>query len=381
MLPLKECTGCLACVEACVSDCIQVIQDESGFRYPKIEPDKCIGCRKCEKVCSLLNVSINEEDDNISPEALAGYHENSEIRKNSSSGGIFTALALKILESGGAVIGAAFDGKLDVSHIIVRSEDELFKLRGSKYVQSNILGCYKKTEELLKNGTTVLFSGTPCQIAAMQAYLGKTYENLVLVDIVCHGVPSGFAWKKYLEWQKKYNKSEPVTANFRDKCSGWEKFSLSVLFQNGAEYQGRLDEDAYMKAFLQNLCLRESCYHCKYKTKHRISDLTIGDLWGINEIAPELNDDSGVSVLFIQSEKGRELVKAISDSVRLIHIDSEMAIEKNGAMTHSVYKHPMRNYFYRKLGTIDFDKLVVKCLDPDMKTRLERKVLQVLNRL
>ena len=136
-----------------------------------------------------------------------------------------------------------------------------------------------------------------------------------------------------------------------------------------------------MKAFLQNLCLRKSCYQCRYKTKQRLSDLTIGDLWGINEIAPELNDDSGVSVVFIQSKKGRRLLDSINRSVHLVNIDSELSIEKNGAMTHSVYKPSMREYFFRKLGTVDFDKLVVKCLDPDLKTRLERKALQLINKL
>lgn len=381
MLPLKECTGCLACVDACGSECIQVVPDANGFRYPKIEKDKCIGCKKCETVCPLLNLSGNSENDSVYPEALAGYIKSNDIRKGSSSGGIFTALALRILEFGGVVVGAAFDNKLNVSHIIVESKDELYKLRGSKYVQSNVLGCYKKVRELLQKGVTVLFSGTPCQIAGMQGYLGKVYENLVLVDVICHGVPSGFAWQEYLKWQSKRYEAEPINANFRNKCSGWEKFSLSISFQNGIDYKGRLDEDAYMKAFLQNLCLRESCYYCKYKTKQRLSDLTIGDLWGINEIAPELNDNEGVSVVFIQSEKGRRFLETIDKSVNLIHVDSERSVEKNRAMTHSVYRQPMREYFFRKLGTAEFDKLVAKCLFPDLKTRIERKTLQLLKKI
>lgn len=381
MLPIKDCTGCLACVDACTSECIQVVPDAYGFWYPEIQTDRCIDCKKCEKVCPLINLSGNNENDPVNPEALAGYIKSNEIRAKSSSGGIFTALALKILESDGVVVGAAFDAILNVSHIIIESEDDLFKLRGSKYVQSNVLGCYKKVRALLQKGVTVLFSGTPCQIAAMQGYLGKAYENLVLLDIVCHGVPSCAVWQEYLNWQARRHGSQPTNANFRDKSSGWEKFSLSLSFQNGTEYKRRLDEDAYMKAFLQNLCLRKSCYQCRYKTKQRLSDLTIGDLWGINEIAPELNDDSGISVVFIQSKKGRRLLDSINRSVHLVNINSELSIEKNGAMTHSVYKPPMREYFFRKLGTVDFDKLVVKCLDPDLKTRLERKALQLINKL
>ena len=378
MLPLKECTGCLACVDACNSECIQVVPDANGFRYPKIEKDKCIGCKKCEVVCPLLNLSGSNENNSAYPEALAGYIKSIDIRKHSSSGGIFTAIALRILENGGVVVGAAFDNKLNVSHIIVESKDELYRLRGSKYVQSNVLGCYKKVRELLQKGVTVLFSGTPCQIAGMQGYLGKTYKNLVLVDVICHGVPSDLVWQEYLKWQAKRYGTEPVNANFRNKCSGWEKFSLSISFQNGIEYKGRLDEDVYMKAFLQNLCLRESCYFCKYKTKQRLSDLTIGDLWGIDKIAPELNDNAGVSVVFIQSEKGRRLLKVIDKSVNLMRVDSKLSVENNGAMTHSVYRQPMREFFFKKLGIVEFDKLVVNCLSPNLKIRLERKICQLL---
>ena len=381
MLPSRECTGCFACAESCSIKCIKVVSDANGFFYPQIDEKTCIGCKKCEKICPVLNKTVCTSEDEGYPEALAGYSLDPENRRLSSSGGIFTALSLQILEKNGIVVGAAFDKHFNVEHIIVKSKEELFKLRGSKYIQSDISGCYEKVKELVQRGTLVLFSGTPCQIEAMRAILGKTYDNLILVDIVCHGVPSNRVWQQYLYWQKAKHNADLVNVNFRDKCNGWNKFSLSLTFDDGTRYQGILDEDPYMKAFLENLCLRESCYQCPFKTKKHNSDLTIGDLWGIDEIAPELNDDAGTSVVFIQSNKGKKVIDILSKVAYLKTVGSKISIEKNGAMTHSVYRHPMREYFLKKLDNVDFDKLVSKCLSPGIGTRLERKILQLLKQV
>ena len=381
MLPSKECTGCMACVELCSIKCIKVVEDANGFFYPKIDEKTCVDCKKCEKICPVLSKSVCISTDEDYPEALAGYALDPEVRRLSSSGGIFTALSLQILEKNGVVVGVAFDKCFNVSHMIVKSKEELSKLRGSKYVQSDIRGCYENVKELVQRGVLVLFSGTPCQIEALRAILGKTYDNLILVDIICHGVPSNRVWQRYLNWQKVKHNADLVNVNFRDKCSGWDKFSLSLMFEDGTRYQGILDKDPYMKAFLQNLCLRESCYQCHFKTKRHNSDLTIGDLWGIDEIEPKLNDNAGTSVVFIQSSKGKKIIDILSKTTYLKTVDSKISIEKNGAMIHSVYRHPMRDYFLNKLDNMDFDKLVSRCLNPGIGTRLERKILQLIKQV
>lgn len=378
MLPHKTCTGCLACIHVCTAGCIHLRADKNGFQYPEIDKGKCIQCKRCEVVCPVLQEQDHDENEESLPVAVAGYIRDQATREQSSSGGIFTALARQVLKRQGVVYGAAFGDNLMVSHFAVQSEDELWRLRGSKYVQSDLSGCYKEIERYLRDGREVLFSGTPCQCAGLAACLGRSYDNLLVVDIICHGVPSPRVWNEYLHWQETRHHSRPVRANFRDKSSGWERFSLSLKFENGAVYSDTLDRDCYMRAFLKNYTLRDSCYQCRFKTVHRISDLTLGDLWGIDQIAPQLNDNGGVSVIFIQSEKGKRFLDALQNHLCLETVDSKMVVECNEAMNHCVYRQAYRNFFYWALGKMDFEKLVDEVMNPKVPTKIMRRLLRLI---
>jgi coenzyme F420-reducing hydrogenase beta subunit len=380
MLPISICTGCGACEAICPQNCIQLRLDKNGFRYPNVDLDKCVHCQKCEKFCPVLKIDNEIQRLESLPNAFACYIKDSCVRKESSSGGLFSALAMHVLDEKGVVFGAAYNKDLTVSHIAVEKPEELSLLRGSKYVQSDTSNCYNNVEQYLKSGRIVLFTGTPCQVEGLNSFLNKSYENLILVDIICHGVPSKKVWHEYLLWQEKKHGAKVVSANFRDKCSGWEDFSLTLKFDDGQIYSNISNDDYYMKLFLESYSLRDSCYQCKFKTINRVSDLTIGDFWGINEIVPEINDDAGISIVFVQSKKGKCIIESVKEQMILNQVDSRIAAEHNGAMIQSVYRQPMHNYFYKKLGKVNFGKLVNEVISPSVFTRLERKLLQFVNK-
>lgn len=373
MLPTKICTGCKACGEICSIKCISFENNNEGFWYPQIDAGKCVHCGHCEQVCPVLHAADWNQAEAL-PEAIAAWSRNRDTRAASSSGGIFGELAAAVITENGVVCGAAADPNLSVKHVIAESLSELEQLRGSKYVQSDVEDCYCIVQQYLKSERAVLFSGTPCQVAGLKSYLGHDYENLITVDIICHGVPSPLVWEQYLAHHKKTFQAKPQKASFRDKTDGWTNFSMAMQFEDGREYRRSLKDDAYMKAFLQNLCLRESCYKCSFKSIRRVSDLTIGDFWGVDKVLPGINDDQGISLVLLQSEKGREIFQKIQSKVSAKAVDCLAAVDLNGAAEHSVYRHPFRDYFFLKLPNSNFEKLVQDCLSPNYLVRLERKL-------
>lgn len=331
-------------------------------------------CSRCEQVCPVLHAHSAEVSEEL-PRAMAVWSRSTEKMAKSSSGGVFGELAEAIINKKGIVCGAVMDDTLRVRHVCAETLSDLEALRGSKYVQSDVEDCYRTVQANLKAGRLALFSGTPCQVEGLKSFLGYDYENLFTVDIICHGVPSPLTWERYLEERRKAQSANVVKAGFRDKTNGWTNFSLSLQFDDGAVYRKTLKEDAFMNAFLANLCLRESCYQCRFKSIRRKSDLTVGDFWGIDRIAPEINDDGGVSLVILQSEKGRRLFREIEEKVNCRDVDCQTAVDLNGAATHSVYRHPFREYFFHKLPRTDFDKQVQDCLFPSYLVRLERKLI------
>lgn len=252
-----NCSGCHACANACPKNCISMVSDEEGFWYPQVNKEKCIDCGLCEKVCPIIHKW--QPDDSRKTTAIAAINLNEEIRLESSSGGIFTLKAEKIIDQGGVVFGAAFsDDFKSVRHICVDNKADLEKLRGSKYVQSKISDTYKHAKEYLDSGRKVLFSGTPCQIGGLYSYLRKPYENLLTQDIICHGVPSPMVWEKYVEKCERKAASEMQRVFFRHKKYGWKSYSMAMEFTNHTKYIRTLLEDPYMRLFLSNSCLRPS---------------------------------------------------------------------------------------------------------------------------
>lgn len=358
----NKCTGCEACANICPKDCIRMVENTEGFWFPQIDTQKCVQCGLCEKACPILNpIPIHKTAEDVKVYAL--IHKDDEVRSHSSSGGAFSAIAEHVLEHGGVVFGAAFDENFDVRHICVEDIKDLHRLRGSKYVQSRIGDAYKQAKTFLKEGRLVFFTGTACQTSGLIGYLGRDYENLITQDLICHGVPSPLAWRKYLLLRKQLEKSRVDHIFFRDKTYGWHDWHISVKFRNGAEYSQNQREDMMICAFLRGKCSRESCYDCQFKQKYRLADFTLADYWGIEKIAPELDDDKGISSCYANSAKAERILNEISDKVFLKQMELEQAVAHNMAMVESERMQPNRAHFLKDLRSSSFDMVFGKHID------------------
>lgn len=337
----SACCGCAACVQVCPKQCIAFDEDEEGFRYPKVDMSLCIDCGLCERVCPEINKTKERQPLKV----YAAKHPNDQIRLTSSSGGIFTLFAEQILADNGVVFGARFDENSEVVHDYTETKDGLAVFRGSKYLQSRVGNAYRQAEMFLKQGRKVLFSGSPCQIAGLKLFLRKEYENLLAVDFVCHGVPSPLVWKLYLGELQQSATSMPISAiSFRDKSTGWKRFSILLRDATGEIfYTHKFYHDPYMQAFLANLSLRPSCYACPSKTGRSMSDLTIGDFWGIQHLDPEFDDDKGVGLVMVHSPKYESLM---NHSLKVEH-SYRAAIQGNVCIEHSVQQPVNRNFFFK----------------------------------
>lgn len=384
----SKCSGCYACVEVCPRKCIDMVSDAEGFWYPYVDVNKCIKCGVCEQVCPIKesHTKSTQGDPLI---AYAAINKNPSVRLKSSSGGIFSALAIYILSNSGVVFGAGFDENFNVVHKYVEHGDDLHELQGSKYVQSRIGNSYHQAEEFLKQGKLVLFSGTPCQIEGLFSYLNKSYDNLITTDLICHGVPSPMVWRKYVEYRRLMaNGARPKKISFRAKNYGWKRYSVSFLFENDTEYRQTLDKDPMMQVFLKNLCLRPSCHDCFFKSKVRRSDITLADFWGVNNVIPNIDDNKGVSLVFIQSRKGQELFSRISESVTFVEVDQDTAIVYNTSMIESAAIPQKRNEFLKNISENNFRKIQKKYCRASLKNRMKiffarcvRKLRKILKRI
>ena len=345
-----NCCGCGACAQSCPKNCISMEPDSEGFLYPKVDETQCVNCGLCEKVCPIL---LKQKPDPIKVEAYAAYTSNNELREKSSSGGIFSLLAQEILNRGGTVAGAAFAADFSVRHILVENDAELDRLRGSKYVQSRMEDTYVRIRDLLKQGRPVLFTGVACQIAGLKAFLGREYENLYTVDVLCHGVPSPKVWAHYRREQAQIHGTILEEVSFRDKRKGWRHYSMALNFAEGVEYCRPGAEDTYLRVFLRDLCLRPSCHSCRFKDFPRLSDLTIGDAWGIERHMPDLDDDHGTSVVLVNSEKGMGLWNAVADNAVSRQGELDVLLPKSADSRKSVKPHPNRSRFFAALNRGD----------------------------
>lgn len=374
MIEIKDkskCSGCHACMSVCPKSAIKMKCDDEGFLYPFVDKEKCIDCGLCEVACQAINPIVNIRK----PKAYACYNTDEDIRLQSSSGGVFTAIAKWIISQNGIVFGAGFDDNLNVVHMEIDNENDLSKLRGSKYVQSIIGDTFVKAKEYLDEGRIVLFTGTPCQIDGFFHYLKKNYSNLYTQDIICHGVPSPKVWKKYLNFQEnQYNSliNRYPSPNFRNKDNGWSKYSNYLSFKDGNEYKECYVNNMYMKAFLKNISLRPSCYDCHSKTLKRNSDITLADLWGCKEIVPEMFDDKGTSFVIVNSEKGKEIFEKISNQLVVKEIDINKAVNYNTSAYKSVALPKKRECFFKNIENTEFNELVEKATDEKLLSKMIR---------
>ena len=276
---------------------------------------------------------------------------------------MFTLFANAVLQSGGTVFGAELDDAFQVCHTSITNTGELFKLRGSKYVQSKMTGIFKKVRTLLNNGKKVLFSGTPCQIAGLKGFLMKDYENLTTVDVVCHGVPSAKVYNKYLQ-EIASDTGESITkVNFRDKANGWKQ-GETLFFTKTHRIGAPKRQETYMRLFLNNVSIRPSCGDCAFNNKRSLADVTIADYWGIDKQFPEFDDDKGVTLVMINTEKGQQLFDTLKDKTTYIATGFEKGAEYNLAVSKSLGLHPKRQYFFDNLEKKTLKELEAEILPP-----------------
>jgi len=356
-----------------------MIEDNEGFFYPKVDDVKCIKCGLCEKVCPIIN---NKERVN-NTEAYACINNNEDIRNESSSGGIFTLLSESIINNGGVVFGAGFDEELDLVHSYTDKIEGLAKFRGSKYLQSKIGDTYQQTKEFLDKGIMVLFSGTPCQIDGLLSYLRKEYDNLICVDIICHGVPSPKVFKMYrTELEKKYG-ATTRKITFRSKEHSWRQYSVLFSFNNNTNYSTKMNQNIFMRGFLQDLYLRPSCYNCKSKTLNRLSDLTIADFWGVENIVPEIDDDKGTSLVLVNSDKGKKVFQKLQGKMIMKQVDCGQAIKYNSSAIKSVNLNTKREKFFKALDcqSCEISELINKYTKISFAKKVYHKITGILSKI
>lgn len=325
---VDECTGCMACHDACSNGSIH-FENNGLHRFPNINADTCISCGKCIRVCPPLQVFGTQTPNTFTPEYLCAWNEDEVERFHATSGGVGGALAKHALSIGWYVCGAAFDENWKLSHIVSNEITILDKIRGSKYLQSDMSGVHHAICSLLKKGEKVLFIGTPCQTAGLRNLVPASHaENLLTCEIICHGVNSPLVWDGYKKFIEEKHHSRLATYNFRSKTKGWGKLRASYSFQNGK----RIDEPAYKNVFHswfgQHYMMRESCFRCKFRTEERYSDIVIGDFWGIETIEPSLDVDAGASVLIINSERAKAFIETTNIKSKQINASTAKSVIK-----------------------------------------------------
>ena len=357
IVPSYECTGCSACMNSCPIPCITMRQNKNGFRYPYVDLSACIRCGKCSRVCPILNVTRNSREKHV---FYGCKHKDDEVRQNSSSGGFFYELARYVISTGGVVFGAAFTEDFHkVVHIHAKSLKELSLIRVSKYIQSEIELSLPATKEYLTNSRLVLFSGTPCQIAGLKSYLGDSYDNLVLTEVVCHGVPSPKVWDLYLSNLENSRNSKARFVTFRDKVKSWRYSDFVVCFDNGTEFRQANADNLYMNAFLTSLSIRQSCTNCRFKRFRSGADITMGDFWGSTELGASYQDDIGISVISINSDKGQRFFDQIMGSFKdIVKLNEKEAFIFNESYAKSALVDQYSSVFLDSCNCDNIEELI-----------------------
>ncbi|AZV55537.1 Coenzyme F420 hydrogenase/dehydrogenase, beta subunit C-terminal domain [Clostridium sp. AWRP] len=323
----SSCTGCMMCIDICNQKAISAVEDEQGFMHPSIDSDKCVECGLCVSRCPVNYQKKNKKAEKV----FACWQKNVESRLASTSGGAFLTIAERIIQGGGVVYGAAFDDLMRVKHIRTLNMQEVKKLRGSKYVQSNTKNIYEQVKNDLKVGRKVLFSGTPCQVAALQNYLKINYENLFFIDIVCHGVPSPMIFRDYLKCICEKNHSKITELNFRYKKPCWSVFSMKAKFKNGSEYIASKFKDPYLHFFLlRDLTLRKSCFECHFSSPERTGDITLADFWNYRAYKfSQRGSERGVNLVLTNTKKGEQLLCSLASELHIEEHTWKEAFESN----------------------------------------------------
>ncbi len=361
----EDCCGCNACGDVCPFSAISFEKDNEAFEYPMVNIDKCVDCHLCEKVCPIINAEKLKQNDYAKPYCHAAIHKNIETRFDSTSGGIFSALAEAMYKQGGYVGGAVWvESDWHVEEYISNNPEDLPRLRSSKYLQSLSEGFYKRIKELLNEDKKVLVCGTPCQMAALRSYLNyKDYKNLILVDFICLGVNSPMVWRKYLDYKEKEYGGKVIYVKPKNKELGWRELTTKLIFDNGKVLYDTKETSLFTNGYIgTHTYCRPSCYNCRFKGFPRIADISIADFWGGEKVVgEELDRDMGTSLVLINSQKGDEYYSIIKNRVLETEIPFESILEGNKALINSISKPSVnRDQFYKDLEILDFGTMAHK---------------------
>lgn len=337
----KSCVLCKACFNICPTKSIKFTKEKNLFYYPQIDKDECIGCNMCKDICIILNPIKKMQ---FVKKVYAAKNKNDFQRSNSSSGGIFVLIAEQIISNGGTVAGVIMEDDLHAKYVVTDGMKDVSGIMGSKYVQSDMGLCYKEIEKTIKKDRTVLFVGCPCQVAAMKRYINS--DKLITVDLICHGMPSEDVFKEYIRFmEKKYN-SQVKNIQFRNKEKGWHLSSVKIIFDNGKVYSKPIIDDYYMKGFLDGLYLKEACYDCNFKNFNSGSDITLGDFWGAEVEQKEIDDNKGLSVVVVNSNKGEVLFKSINEKIIIKESSIDVCVKYNRNLFYPTRKNENKERFY-----------------------------------
>ena len=365
---VQECAICGACLDACPVDAISLDKVHLDFRYPQINEDICIHCSQCEKACPILG-NKGKPDEGY-PVAFAAKSENDPMRMRSSSGGVFYELADQMLRDGGYVCGAVFDDEFHVEHILSDAKEDILRMMGSKYAQSDVGYCYRKVKDVLEKGCKVLFSGCPCQVAGLRTFLGKEYPNLVLVELICHGIPSDHMLQTYIGMQERKYGARLTKMEFRNKKKGWHNSSVRMEFGHHRTYSKPIAADAYMNGFLGSVTLKPTCYQCHLRNFTAGSVIIVGDFWGAEVELPE-DDNKGISAILVNSGKGMDIIDRCNLALTPTNVETVIRYNKN--LLCSAAPSPQRSSFYASADTNGLEEAIRRYLEESTIQKLKRQ--------
>lgn len=374
LLKPEECCGCRACGDICPRTCISFVTDKEGFYYPSIDDSACIGCGLCRKICPSMHPHLSS---NAPSATYVAYTLDREMHRAGSSGGLFGIISTWVIEHGGRVWGAAFDSNLKLHHCSATNRQELASLMKSKYIQSDTAGIYKTIKHDLQCGVTTLFAGTPCQSNGLRNYLGDKYENLIIIDLLCHGVPSQDLFDKSIRWFEHKKNCTVTGFQFRYKerhNRSSHMYKIDYIARGGGEEKSATGFYYDFPAFLyfcKYISLRPSCYECKWSNPHRCGDITIGDFWGIEKIKPYLDAKNGISMLLANTDAGNSVIEKIKDKLYVESVPFEFACKNNGCLLSPAALTASRSRLYNDMYVLSFDDLVKKWLSPKKKLLLD----------
>lgn len=370
----EYCSGCGACSHSCKLNAIQMKKDEEGFLYPVINQELCVQCGKCKKVCPFIKESTK---DGIL-QVYAAKNLSDEARKNSASGGIFTLMSDYVLQQNGVVYGAVFGEDMQVAHIRAVTEEKRDAMRGSKYVQSFLGDVFLQVEQDVKENRMTLFSGTPCQVAGLKAYLNKDYPNLLCCDIVCHGVTSPKVFQDYLSYLEEKHHSKVTQMCFRDKEQGWSNQKWKATLQSGKILLDNGDVNVYKHLYYSHVMQRPSCHQCPYTSTERQGDITIGDYWGIENSLPEFKDELGVNVLFVNTEKGAAVFEQIKSNMN--YVKSELSSCLQPQLQYPTEKSKKRELFWQDYEKSGFPYVAKKYGTVSLMDHFKSKIKRLIGK-